>query len=114
MAVTGRPPTCMRQRRGLASGRSTPRRPGLRTSAPRGWALRQQHPRHRRDLCQRDRLVHLRNTPDPEDQSMVIFDYDRLVFAGERTEAKAIVKTVRRLEATVRNGLARYDEAGIF
>lgn len=43
----------------------------------------------------------------------MIFDYDRLVFEGKRIESKAIVKTVRRLEAIVRNGIARYDEGGI-
>jgi hypothetical protein len=44
----------------------------------------------------------------------VIFDYDRLVFDDERIEARSIVKTVRRFEAIVRNGISRYDEDKIF
>jgi hypothetical protein len=44
----------------------------------------------------------------------VIFDYDRLVFEDERIEAKATVKTVRRFQAIVRNGISMYDEGGIF
>jgi hypothetical protein len=52
--------------------------------------------------------------PDPDGQSTVIFDCDRLVFEGERIEAKNIVKSVRLFEAIVRSGIARYDEDGIF
>jgi hypothetical protein len=47
-------------------------------------------------------------------QWTVIFDYDRLVFEDERIEARTIVKTVRRFQAIVRNGIARYDEDKIF
>jgi len=56
----------------------------------------------------------VRDTPDSDGQWTVILDYDRLVFEDERIEARTIVKTVRRFEAIVRNGIARYDEDGIF
>jgi len=56
----------------------------------------------------------VRDEPDSDGQWMVIFDYDRLVFEDERLEPKTIVKTVRRFEAIVRNGIARLDEDKIF
>jgi hypothetical protein len=56
----------------------------------------------------------VRDTPDSDGQWTVIFDYDRLVFEDERLEARVIVKTVRRFEAIVRNGIARLDEDKIF
>jgi hypothetical protein len=56
----------------------------------------------------------VRDTPDSDGQWTVIFDYDRLVFEDERLEARIIVKTVRRFEAIVRNGIARLDEDKIF
>ena len=56
----------------------------------------------------------VRDTPDADGQWTVIFDYDRLVFEDERIEARTIVKTVRRLQAIVRNGIARFDEDKIF
>ena len=56
----------------------------------------------------------VRDTPDSDGQWTVIFDYDRLVFEDERLEARIIVKTVRRFEAIVRNGISRYDEGNIF
>jgi hypothetical protein len=56
----------------------------------------------------------VRDTLDSDGQWTVIFDYDRLVFEDERLEARIIVKTVRRFEAIVRNGIARLDEDGIF
>ena len=56
----------------------------------------------------------VRDTPDSDGQWTVIFDYDRLVFEDERLEARNIVKTVRRFEAIVRNGIARLDEDKIF
>jgi hypothetical protein len=56
----------------------------------------------------------VRDTPDSEGQWTVIFDYDRLVLEDERLEARNIVKTVRRVEAIVRNGIARLDEDKIF
>jgi hypothetical protein len=56
----------------------------------------------------------VRDTPDSDGRWTVIFDYDRLVFEDERLEARTIVKTVRRFEAIVRNGISRYDEDGIF
>ena len=56
----------------------------------------------------------VRDTPDRDGQWTVIFDYDRLVFEDERLEARNIVKTVRRFEAIVRNGIARLDEDKIF
>ena len=56
----------------------------------------------------------VRDTPASDGQWPVIFDYDRLVFDDERIEARSIVKTVRRFEAIVRNGISRYDEDKIF
>jgi hypothetical protein len=56
----------------------------------------------------------VRDTPDSDGLWTVIFDYDRLVFEDERIEARTIVKTVRRFEAIVRNGIARLDEDKIF
>ena len=56
----------------------------------------------------------VRDTPDAGGQWTVIFDYDRLVFEDERIEARTIVKTVRRFEAIVRNGIARFDEDKLF
>ena len=56
----------------------------------------------------------VRDTPDSDGQLTVIFDYDRLVFEEEQLEARTIVKTVRRFEAIVRNGIARLDEDKIF
>ena len=56
----------------------------------------------------------VREEPDSDGQWTVIFDYDRLVFEDERLEPKAIVKTVRRFEASVRNGISRLDEDKIF
>lgn len=58
--------------------------------------------------------VQVRETPDSDGQWTVIFDYDRLVFENERIEARTIVKTVRRFEAIVHNGISRFDEDGIF
>ena len=55
----------------------------------------------------------VQDTSGPDGRGTVIFDYDPLAFDGERIEAKAIVKTVRRFEALLRNGIARYDEDGI-
>ena len=55
-----------------------------------------------------------RNRVDSDGQWSVIFDYDRLVFEDERGEARSIVKTVRRFEAIVRNGISRYDEDKVF
>jgi hypothetical protein len=52
--------------------------------------------------------------PGSDGQWTEIFDYDRLVFEDERLEARNIVKTVRRVEAIVRNGIARLDEDKIF
>jgi hypothetical protein len=56
----------------------------------------------------------VRDTPDEDGQWAVVFDYDRLVFEGERLEARTIVKTARRFEAIVRSGISRYDEDKIF
>ena len=56
----------------------------------------------------------VRDTPDSDGQWTVIFDYDRLVFEEERLEARIIVKTVRRFEAIVRNGISRLDEDKVF
>lgn len=56
----------------------------------------------------------MRDRPDSDGQWSVIFDYDRLVFEDERVEARSIVKTVRRFEAIVRNGISRYDEDKVF
>lgn len=56
----------------------------------------------------------VRDTPDTDGQWTVVFDYDRLVFEDERIEARTIVKTVRRFEAIVRNGISRYDEDKVF
>ena len=56
----------------------------------------------------------VRDEPDSDGQWTVIFDYDRLVFEDERLEPKTLVKTARRFEAIVRNGVARFDEDKIF
>ena len=56
----------------------------------------------------------VRDTPDSDGQWTVIFDYDRLVFEDERLEARIIVKTVRRFEAIVRNGISRLDKDKVF
>jgi len=56
----------------------------------------------------------LPDQPDSDGQWTVIFDYDRLVFEDERIEARTIVKTVRRFEAIVRNGISRLDLDKIF
>jgi hypothetical protein len=72
------------------------------------------------EFCNRfnERLImvraQVRESQKAAGQWTVIFDYDRLVFEDERIEARTIVKTVRRFQAIVRNGIARYDEDKIF
>jgi hypothetical protein len=71
------------------------------------------------EFCNRfnERLImvraQVRQSQKAAGQWTVIFDYDRLVFEDERIEARTIVKTARRFQAIVRNGIARYDEEGI-
>ena len=56
----------------------------------------------------------VRETADSDGEWPVVIDHDRLVFDGERVEARTIVKMVRRFQYIVRNGITKYDEEKIF